>query len=47
VREREQQSSAPLSEQMLMWVTERMPRHAERVLAAARVKYELEPASVD
>lgn len=43
VRESEQQSSAPLSEQMLMWVTDRMPRHAERVLAAARAKYELEP----
>jgi hypothetical protein len=29
-----------VSEQMLMWVSDRMPRHAERVLAAARAKYE-------
>lgn len=47
VRESPKQSSAPLSEQMLMWVSDRMPRHAERVLAAARAKYELEPVAVD
>jgi hypothetical protein len=34
-------SSASLAEQMLMWVSERMPRHAERVLEAARAKYVL------
>jgi hypothetical protein len=33
-------NSAPVSEQMLMWVSDRMPRHAERVLAAARAGYE-------
>jgi hypothetical protein len=38
------QHSAPLSQQMLMWVSDRMPRHAERVLAAARAAYE--PAGV-
>jgi hypothetical protein len=32
---------------MLMWVSDRMPRHAERVLAAARAKYEPVPVSVD
>jgi hypothetical protein len=47
VRERAAEHSAPVSEQMLMWVSERMPRHAERVLAAAREKYEPEPAPVD
>jgi hypothetical protein len=47
VRENAQESSAPLSEQMLMWVTDRMPRHAERVLAAARAKDEPVPVSVD
>jgi hypothetical protein len=40
VREQAPQHTAPVSEQMLMWVTQRMPRHAERVLAAARAKYE-------
>jgi hypothetical protein len=45
VREGSAQHSAPVSEQMLMWVSERMPRHAERVLAAARAKYE--PTPVD
>jgi hypothetical protein len=47
VREDAQQNSAPVSEQMLMWVSDRMPRHAERVLAVARAKYEYElaPAS--
>jgi hypothetical protein len=45
VREGAAQHSAPVSEQMLMWVSSRMPRHAERVLAAARAKYE--PAPVD
>lgn len=47
VREDAQLNSAPVSEQMLMWVSDRMPRHAERVLAVARAKYEYElaPAS--
>jgi hypothetical protein len=40
VREDSLHNSAPVSEQMLMWVSDRMPRHAERVLAAARTKYE-------
>ena len=31
--------SAPVSQQMLVWISERMPRHAERVLAVARAKY--------
>lgn len=31
---------APLSQQMLQWITERMPRHADRVLRVARAKYE-------
>ncbi len=43
VREGAQTQSAPVSEQMLMWVSDRMPRHAERVLAAARAKYEPAP----
>jgi hypothetical protein len=47
VRDDEEQSSAPISEQMLMWVCSRMPRHAERVLATARANYDPEPASVD
>ena len=47
VRERRNESNAPLSQQMLMWVSDRMPRHANRVLAAARVQYQLEPAAVD
>jgi KaiC/GvpD/RAD55 family RecA-like ATPase len=45
VRDGAELPSAPLSEQMLMWVSERMPRHAERVLAAARARYETAPAS--
>jgi hypothetical protein len=49
VRDDSAQQSAPLSEQLLMWVSDRMPRHAERVLAAARAKYEYDfvPATVD
>jgi hypothetical protein len=47
VRDDPERSSAPDSEQMLMWVTSRMPRHAERVLAMARANYDPEPASVD
>jgi hypothetical protein len=39
VRDGAQQHSAPVSEQMLMWVSDRMPRHAERLLAVARVEY--------
>lgn len=46
VRDDEEQSSAPVSGQMLMWVSSRMPRHAERVLATARANYDPEPASV-
>jgi hypothetical protein len=33
--------SAPICEQVLLWITERMPRHAVRVLSLARAKYEL------
>jgi hypothetical protein len=47
VRDDPERSSAPDSEQMLMWVSSRMPRHAERVLALARANYDPEPASVD
>jgi hypothetical protein len=49
VRDAAHESSAPLSEQVLMWVSDRMPRHAERVLAAARANYGPEPvpASID
>jgi KaiC/GvpD/RAD55 family RecA-like ATPase len=43
VRDGAAKHSAPVSEQMLMWVSDRMPRHAERVLAAARAKYEPVP----
>jgi hypothetical protein len=46
VREGGQKNSAPVSEQMLMWVSDRMPRHAERVLAAARTKYDAPVASL-
>jgi KaiC/GvpD/RAD55 family RecA-like ATPase len=46
VREGAQQNSAPLSEQMLMWVSNRMPRHAERVLATARAEYDAPAASL-
>jgi hypothetical protein len=45
VHEQASRHSAPVSEQMLMWVSDRMPRHAERVLACARAKYE--PVPVD
>ena len=47
VRDDLERGSAPVSEQMLMWVSSRMPRHAERVLAIARANYDPEPASVD
>jgi len=47
VRDDPERNSAPDSEQMLMWVSSRMPRHAERVLAMARANYDPEPASVD
>jgi hypothetical protein len=47
VRDSAQHHSAPVSAQMLMWVSERMPRHAERVLAATRDRYDPEPAPVD
>jgi hypothetical protein len=46
VREDVEQSSAPLSEQMLMWVSRRMPRHADRVLAATRAKYDSAPVAI-
>jgi hypothetical protein len=45
VRDDAQQHSAPVSEQMLMWVSQRMPRHAERVLASARERYDTAPAA--
>jgi hypothetical protein len=49
VRDGASRNSAPLAEQLLMWISERMPRHADRVLATARAKYEAEtaPISVD
>jgi hypothetical protein len=40
VRDDAQHHTAPVSEQMLMWVSRRMPLHAERVLASAREKYD-------
>jgi hypothetical protein len=46
VRDAVQQNNAPASEQMLMWVSDRMPRHAERVLAAARAEYDAPVASL-
>ena len=39
VREEANEHSAPASQQILVWITERMPRHADRVLAVARAKY--------
>jgi hypothetical protein len=45
VRDDAQHHSAPVSEQMLMWVSQRMPRHAERVLASAREKYGTAPVA--
>ena len=45
VRDGAARSSAPLAEQLLMWISERMPRHADRVLATARAKYESVPLS--
>jgi hypothetical protein len=47
VRDDPERSSAPDSEQMLMWVSSRMPHHAARVLAMARANYDPEAASVD
>lgn len=53
VREQAREHSTPVSEQLLMWVSRRMPRHAERVLAVARaaygpvLAYDAVPASVD
>jgi hypothetical protein len=44
VRENAHQHSAPVAQQILMWVNDRMPRHADRVLTAAKAKYA--PASV-
>jgi KaiC/GvpD/RAD55 family RecA-like ATPase len=46
VREDAGRHSAPVAQQILMWVSDRMPRHAERVLAAAKAQYEPAPASV-
>ena len=46
VRDGTEPQSAPFSEQLLMWISERMPRHADRVLAAARAKYESAPLTV-
>jgi KaiC/GvpD/RAD55 family RecA-like ATPase len=45
VTDDEMNRSAPFSERMLMWVSDHMPRHAERVLARARTKYEEAPAA--
>jgi hypothetical protein len=39
VGEQASEHSAPVSQQMLVWISERMPRHADRVLAVARAKY--------
>ena len=36
---------APLPEQVLLWISHRMPRHAQRVLAEARTNYEALGAS--
>ena len=40
VRDDAAEQSAPISEQTLMWISERMPRHAPRVLSVARANYE-------
>jgi len=40
VRDHADEHSAPVSQQMLQWISERMPRHAERVLAVARANYQ-------
>jgi MEDS: MEthanogen/methylotroph, DcmR Sensory domain len=32
-------TATPVAEQMLLWISDRMPRHADRVLAVAREKY--------
>ena len=45
VRDGAARNSAPLAEQLLMWISERMPRHADRVLASARAKYGSVPVS--
>jgi hypothetical protein len=37
--------NAPPSQQMLLWISARMPRHAERVLTVARDKYERSTAA--
>lgn len=36
---REEQDQLPLAEQILMWVSENMPRHAGQILASARTHY--------
>jgi hypothetical protein len=40
VRDEADEHSAPMSEQMLMWISDRMPRHAARVLSTARANYQ-------
>jgi hypothetical protein len=45
VRDGAELHTAPLAEELLMWISERMPRHAVRVLASARAKYETAPLS--
>ena len=40
VRDHADECCAPVSQQMLQWISERMPRHAERVLAVARANYD-------
>lgn len=45
VRDDVQGRVAPLPEQVLLWISHRMPRHAQRVLAEARTNYEALGAS--
>jgi hypothetical protein len=43
-RESETGERVPLAQQILMWVTENMPRRAEQILASARRSYAADPA---
>jgi DcmR-like sensory protein len=45
VSDEAKEDSAPNSQQMLVWISERMPRHADRVLAVARAKYARPPVA--
>ncbi|HWJ32882.1 MAG TPA: hypothetical protein VNR59_11125, partial [Gaiellaceae bacterium] len=40
VGDQSDEHSVPMSAQMMMWISERMPRHAARVLSVARANYE-------